>query len=190
MSNLAELIKLENSHNSNAQYEQAIKTQQTFLKCIEKDIDSLNSKKDVEEYINIYRGYKLNNLAQVIDTDGNNITNETFDIESLDNKIISKILEYNAIPNFTQNKELNRMALKAILMASNEPYYDKDGVYKELYIPDNLDNTKYTYFEENGVGNIVFKSKNGEKLQISFNGNEITNIQEPSLDRGEYDSER
>lgn len=190
MSNLAELIKLENSHNSNAQYEQAIKTQQTFLKCIEKDIDSLNSKKDVEEYINIYRGYKLNNLAQVIDTDGNNITNETFDIESLDNKIISKILEYNAIPNFTQNKELNRMALKAILMASNEPYYDKDGVYKELYIPDNLDNTKYTYFEENGVGNIVFKSKNGEKLQISFDGDEITNIQEPSLDRGEYDSER
>lgn len=82
------------------------------------------------------------------------------------------------------------MALKAILMANNEPYYDKDGVYKELYIPDNLDNTKYTYFEENGVGNIVFKSKNGEKLQISFNGNEITNIQEPSLDRGEYDSER
>ncbi len=64
ISNLAELIKLENSHNSNAQYEQAIKTQQTFLKCIEKDIDSLNSKKDVEEYINIYRGYKLNNLVR------------------------------------------------------------------------------------------------------------------------------
>lgn len=190
MSNLAELIKLENSHNSNAQYEQAIKTQQTFLKCIEKDIDSLNSKKDVEEYINIYRGYKLNNLAQVIDTDGNNITNGTFDIESLDNKMISKILEYNAIPNFTQNKELNRMALKAILMASDEPYYDKDGIYRNLYIPNNLDNTEYAYFEENGVGSIVFKSKNGEKLQISFNGNEITNIQEPSLDRGEYDAER
>ncbi len=44
--------------------------------------------------------------------------------------MISKILEYNAIPNFTQNKELNRMALKAILMASNEPYYDKYGVTK------------------------------------------------------------
>lgn len=187
MENFAELIKLENSYNKNKEYEQAIKTQAVFLKCIEHDIDSLNSKNDVEKYINIYRGYKLNNLLQVlqvIDSQENNITNEIFDIDRLDNKMISKILEYNALPEFTQNENLNEMAVKAILMASHEPYYEKEGV---LYIPNNLDNAKYTYFEEDGIGNIVFETSSGEKLQISFNDEEIINIQEPAVDREEYE---
>lgn len=187
MENFAELIKLENSYNKNKEYEQAIKTQTVFLKCIEHDIDSLNSKNDVEKYINIYRGYKLNNLLQVIDSQENNITNEIFDIDRLDDKMISKILEYKAIPEFTQSKNLNKMAIKAILMASNEPYYDREGVYQDLYIPNNLYNAKYTYFEEYGVGNIVFESNNGEKLQISFNDEEVINIQEPAVDREEYE---
>lgn len=187
MENFAELIKLENSYNKNKEYEQAIKTQTVFLKCIEHDIDSLNNKNDVEKYINIYRGYKLNNLLQVIDSQENNITNEIFDIDRLDNKMISKILEYNALPEFTQNENLNKMAIKAILMASDEPYYEKEGIYQNLYIPNNLDNAKYTYFEEDGIGNIVFETSSGEKLQISFNDEEIINIQESAVDREEYE---
>ena len=159
-------------------------------KCAKKDIESLNSKNDVKKYINIYRGYKLNNLAQITDSEGNNITNEIFNIDELDNKMISKILEYNAIPEFTQNQKLNNMALKAILMASNESYYDKEGIYQELYIPNTIDNTNYKYVEKDGIGNIIFKLENDRQLQISFNEDEIINIQEPSLDRGEYDSER
>lgn len=190
MQNLAGLIKSENSYNKNEQYQQAIETQKAFLKCIEKDIESLNSKNDVKKYINIYRGYKLNNLAQITDSEGNNITNEIFNIDELDNKMISKILEYNAIPEFTQNQKLNNMALKAILMASNESYYDKEGIYQELYIPNTIDNTNYKYVEKDGIGNIIFKLENDRQLQISFNEDEIINIQEPSLDRGEYDSER
>lgn len=190
MENLAKLIKLENSYNKDKQYQQAIETQKVFLKCIEKDIEALSSKNDVKKYINIYRGYKLNNLAQITDSEGNNITNEIFNIDELDNKMISKILEYNAIPEFTQNEKLNYMALKAILMASNEAYYDKEGIYQELYIPNTIDNTNYKYVEKDGVGNIIFKLENGRQLQVSFNEEEITNIQEASLDRGEYDSER
>ena len=75
-------------------------------------------------------------------------------------------------------------------MASNESYYDKEGIYQELYIPNTIDNTNYKYVEKDGIGNIIFKLENDRQLQISFNEDEIINIQEPSLDRGEYDSER
>lgn len=185
MENFAELIKLENSYNKNKQYEQAIKTQTVFLKCIEHDIDSLNNKSDVEKYINIYRGYKLNNLLKVIDSEENNITNETFDIDSLDDKMISKILEYNVIPEFTQNEKLNNMALKTILMANNEAYYDEKN-YKEFYIPNNLDNVNYVYHEKDGMGNIVFGLSDGQKIQVSFNEEEIINVQS-LLEREEYE---
>lgn len=175
MESFAELIKSENSYNKNKQYEQAIKTQTVFLKCIEHDIDSLSNKNDVKKYVNIYRGYKLNNLLQVTDSQGNNITNETFDIERLDDKLISKIIKYNAISEFTKDENLNKMALRVILLASHELYYENNGIY----LPCNLDNTEYTYFEADGIGYVEFDPKDGRRLQIAFDDEEIMYIQEP-----------
>lgn len=174
MKSIASLIIYENlSYKSNTQYNQAIETQRVFLKCIEHDIDSLSNKNDVKKYVNIYRGYKLNNLLQITDSDGNNLTNEVFDIERLDEKLILKIKKYNAIPKFSGNDNLNKMALRIILMASHESYYESNGIYQSVYLPCNLDNTKYTYFEADGIGYVEFEPNDGKRLQIAFDDEEI-----------------
>ena len=110
-------------------YELSVQLQNLYLDCIKQDIQRLDvhNQEQIKTYMEIYRNYKMNNLAHVFDQDGNDITNQVFDIDALDELLIDKIIESNALEPFSSNTKLNRMAIKTLLFASNESYFEADG---------------------------------------------------------------
>jgi len=174
---------------SDKTYNLSIKLQNLYLDCIKEDIKNLDTgnKEQIKDYMEIYRNYKMKNLPQIIDSEGKNHTNEIFKIDTIDNMLIDKIVESDAMGKFSSNQKLNRMAIKSLLFASNEAYYEKDGIYDTIYLPYSLEDTEYEYSENNKKtkGKLTLKYKNrGElndsevALDIVFDENGIMQIAE------------
>ncbi len=157
---------------SDKAYQTGIEVQKLYLECIKQDIEQLNHNQ-IEKYMDIYRNYKLKNLPQVLDSNENNITNEIFDIDTLDNLMVDKIVEANVM-NFTSNEQENRKAIKAVLYASNEAYYDTSGIYQNKYLPSKIADAEYKY--ENGKMIMTYEDENGKivNLQVVFDSEKGT----------------
>lgn len=178
-----------NNWQSDKVYNLSMKLQNLYLDCIKEDIKNLdiNNKEQIKEYMEIYRNYKLKNLPQVINSKGENCTYEAFSIDSIDNMLIDKIIESNAIDRFSSNEKLNRMAIKSLLFTSDDAYYDKNGMDNTIYLPHSLESTEYSYSENNkkDKGKLTLKYQNrGEQnqsqvlLDIVFDENAIIHIAE------------
>lgn len=140
---LENLYNAKEENNNKAQMEAAVYLQKEFLGCIEKDIDKLQNKEDVIKYTNIYRSYKINNLAKVY-RNNNEITDEYFNIEKIDKKMTDKINQTKAF-DLCEDKEENEKALRCLLYTTNQYFYQKDGIYQGIYITPNLYDTSYEY---------------------------------------------
>ena len=110
------------------------------------------------------------------------LTNKYFDTDTLDNMLIEKIEKSGAIEKFSSNKNLNKMALKAMLLGNNNAYTRLDTDYETLFLPDNISGTKYQYYEQNGKGHLIMtyenKEERTENVGIDFNEEKITHIGE------------
>lgn len=74
----------------------AIKLEKLFLEFIKLDINNLKSENEAKAYIKFYEFYKTKNLPQVTDTiSGEQITNEIFEINNIDELLYLKLQEIN-----------------------------------------------------------------------------------------------
>ncbi len=162
---------------SDEAYQAGIELQNLYLECVEQDINKLKPNQ-VKQFMDVYRNYKLKNLAQIENSNGENITNQVFDIDKLDDLMVEKVMEANEI-YFTPNKEMNKMAIKSVLYASNKAYYDTSGIYEDVYLPTTIKGTNYKYA---GNGNLIitYTDKYGETINvgITFDENSIKEIKE------------
>lgn len=152
---LEKMYNIQQNGNNKQKMESAIKLQKMFLSCIEKDISNLNKKSDVIKYANIYRMYKLNNLAQMYNGE-KNVTNSYFSINSLDEKMADKIIKTNAF-KFSTNQQENKKLVKSLLYTTTEEFEQDDG--SEIYVPTNLNDVKYKVQN----GNLIISYKEGDK---------------------------
>ena len=152
---LKNMYNAQQNDNKKQEMESAVKLQKEFLSCIEKDISSLNKKSHVIKYANIYRMYKLNNLAQMYNGE-KNVTNSYFSINSLDEKMADKIIKTNAF-KFSTNQQENKKLVKSLLYTTTEEFEQDDG--SEIYVPTNLNDVKYKVQNEN----LIISYKEGDK---------------------------
>ena len=77
-----------NSYKGEEIYNLAIEFENVFLECVKQDINMLQTENEIREYKEIWEHYKTKNLPQVTEDEAkNNITNEIFNIESIDNML-------------------------------------------------------------------------------------------------------
>lgn len=172
---LKNMYNAKENNNTKAEMESAIRLQKAFLNCVEKDISNLNTKNDVKKYTNIYRAYKLNNLAQVYKEE-QNITNEYFAIDSLDEKMMNKILQTNAF-KFSNDQNKNKAIIKSLIFTTPEEFEQE---YDYIYVVPNLNNAKYAVKDGKLILNYIDGSSNKE-VTVVYNGE---NIEETTKPRG------
>lgn len=77
---------------SDKAYQAGIELQKLYLECIEQDIKNLKPEQ-VEAFGTVYGYYKSKKLPQIENSNGENITEEVFDINRLDALIVQKEIE-------------------------------------------------------------------------------------------------
>ena len=142
-----------------------IKIEEIFLNEIKKDIENLNSFDNVRKYIDIYRHIKIKTLPKMGKEEVNthakeDFFDEKFNIKELDELFEEKIINYNVLNKFSNDSQLNKMAIKSIIKANHYNYYTYDGVYESLPLSYHLDKTMYYYFEKNKEGHLILKYNN------------------------------
>lgn len=135
--------------------------------------------------MDIYRNYKLKILPQIRDIGETDITESLLKIDELDNLLIDKVVKSGVI-KFTADDEINRMAIKCMLFASNSAYPNKEGTYDNVYLPPDINNTTYIY-KGNGILIMQFKDKEGKEisLNVEFDGTQIKGIKEVPIEKEE-----
>lgn len=84
-------IEYNNSYKGEEIYNLAIEFENVFLECVKQDIDLLETESEIKEYKKVWEYYKAKNLPQVTEEETRkNITNETFNINSIDNMLNKK----------------------------------------------------------------------------------------------------
>ena len=117
----------------------ATNLQNLFLDCIEKDIENLKTEEEVIKYANIYRAYKINNLARVYKNE-EDITDEYFNIDELDKKMAEKMSKYKSF-QFTSDKKQNQDAIMCLLYTTDKQI----GKGEDILITANLCATNCVY---------------------------------------------
>ena len=166
--NLWDLVELDNwSDNPSQSYNYAKEVENTFLSSIKNDISKLdtNNKKLVKKYINIYRDHKYRVMPSFYRTEfyGNwedDLSYQELNLLEVDNALIDKIMESGIMSKFSDNDNLNRMAIRSILKADRCNYYKNDDVYQSMQLPICMDNAQYSYFEQDGQGHLILKYEN------------------------------
>lgn len=83
-------IEYNNSYKSDEVYNLAIELENKFLEFVKQDINSLKTEQEIKEYKTIWERYKTKNLPQVIEEDSKDITNKTFNIDTIENMLNEK----------------------------------------------------------------------------------------------------
>ena len=156
-------------------FNEAVKLQKIFLNFVKTDIENLNTKKpaQVRKFMNVYRSYKLRMLAKWQERIGSRlvvISDEKFNIDYYDNLMIQKIIGAGVV-HFSSDSSLNRMAVKALIFASNEYFYSVETQMGD-YIPEDLETAKYTYKEYKNSGELIITDKSN-RIKIPFNRTKI-----------------
>lgn len=156
-------------------FDEAVKLQKIFLNVVKTDIENLDTRNPVmvKRFINIYRSYKLRMLVKWEEWIGDRlvvISDEKFNIDYYDNLMMQKIID-SGVVNFSSDSSLNRMAVKALIFATNN-YYTIAGVDGFYFLPEDLENAKYTYKEYKNSGELIISDKSN-KIKIPFDRNKI-----------------
>ena len=135
---------LEKAWNTDASYRLAVKLQKMLLDFWKQDIRALHPGEpaQIRQFMDLYRYYKLKIMPAVEDDHYNLLTSETFDLDSVDDLLIDKIVEADLF-HFSKNPNRNRMAIKSILYADNQLHGEPFGDY----LPATISKTQYTYGE-------------------------------------------
>ena len=135
----------------------AIKFEKLFLQCVKKDIDKLQFSKQfqsceqIEEYVKSFRGFMLDNLPKVYDSnEEHDLTKDYFDIDELTEILIDRIMETNAFGIS------DRKVASVLLWISNDQIAEGPGYYY-IYVPHNMDETAY---KTDKKGNVVLAYTN------------------------------
>ena len=165
----------EDTKNEYKLFNEAIKIQKIFLNFVKTDIENLNTKKpaQVRKFMNVYRSYKLRMLAKWQERIGSRlvvISDEKFNIDYYDNLMIQKIID-SGVVHFSSDSSLNRMAVKALIFASNEYFYSVETQMGDC-IPEDLETAKYTYKEYKNSGELIITDKSN-RIKIPFNRTKI-----------------
>ena len=156
-------------------YDAAVNLEKEILSCVEIDINNLKSKEDTIKYFNIYRNYKSRYLLNCVKSTNTkeDHTDEIFDIKSLDNLMMKKTIEFNALSINTE-KERVENTIKMLLFSNYDKLEDQN-----IEIPYNLFALKFAYdydlnehnlflFDEQG-NSLKFTSDKKGKIKISEN---------------------
>ena len=84
--------------------------------------------------------------------------------------MIQKIIGAGVV-HFSSDSSLNRMAVKALIFASNEYFYSVETQMGD-YIPEDLETAKYTYKEYKNSGELIITDKSN-RIKIPFNRTKI-----------------
>ena len=135
----------EKGWESEETFETAVELQNLFLQCVKKDIRDLDVKKpdQIKKYMEVYRNYKLQVMPQITDDKDTPLTGSFLDTDETDELLIEKIVQSDAM-HLSDDKELNKMALKAVLYTENKVIPDD---YYFSYIPHNIFETTYEFVE-------------------------------------------
>lgn len=157
---------LNDEYQSDEVFEFAVNLQKVINECIRKDIKELNvnRKTDVKRFMEVYRNYKLKIMPRVLFDSFQNHTRKCFDIGTLDDLMVGKIMKSKAVDRISQNRELNKMALKAMLFADND-FIKGDSI---VYYPSSIYGTTYKYREEAKIGYLYMQyiDPKGENVVI------------------------
>ncbi len=178
-----EMADLEDRYDDEFKYE--VELENIFLDCIKKDITNLRTKKDIEKFTNIYRGYMINYLPRVYKDTYTDITNEYFPkVNELNNLMADKIYEVQA---FDIN---DRTAADSLVYTQVDKIYERPEDYYWVFIPVNLNETEYRQ-EENGA--ITFRYQNPSANEndniINITIRKDRNEKEPEVDAEKMDQE-
>ncbi|MBR2704365.1 MAG: hypothetical protein IKE91_02740 [Clostridia bacterium] len=134
-----------------------------------------NKKDDIQDFFNFYFIYRKLFCTRyekrvytelgpgVLGCDIYDHTNEKLNTDDIENLLIDKAIEYNAVTRFSEDDQLNRAAIKA-LFSTDCPY--------TFEIPTNLFNACYQY-SENGDSGIITMTH--MKVKFDMEGNVDTN---------------
>ena len=180
-----------NTDDKDSALENLIKLEKIFLEDIKKDINNLDSYEKVKKYIDVYHNFKMKSFPkygskELIYKDKDDKFNSYFDIDSLDNLLVDKIIKYKVFNTFSSNNDLNRMAIKTLLNGNKYRYFEFNNIYESIQLPFHIDKVKYYYEEKGSNASLILTYPSKDEclvdykgtvyLKIAFNKNKITSI--------------
>ncbi len=159
--------------NDDADVNKVIDTENMVLNVLKNKISKADSKEEIQSYFNFYYIYKKYYCikyqeVQYIDN-GMYVTdksNEKFMIDEIESVLIDKAIEHNVITKISDNDEMNRIAIKALLS------YRTGGNSSAYTGAINLEDECFTYDETDETGTLTGKLViKGLELEFDVNGN-------------------
>ena len=147
-----------------------IDAEEIILNLLKSRLSQLNNKNDIQEFFNFYYIYKKYFCTRYeerryVELGGGNFgldvhdhTNEKINADDIENLLIQKVKEYDVLPKFSVNSELNEMTIKAMFSTDN-PYC--------INAPVNLFNADYQYNDGEIWGELVL---DGMKIKVDIEG--------------------
>ena len=141
---------------------QIVDLEQTMLEIMEENIKKLDCREDVQRYFNLYYIYKkffsttyeeeiVDDWKVISQTD---YTSKKINYSNIEELLINKIKQYNALPVFSTDEVMNDIALKSFFGINMTKYGGPIGLFDELY----------TYSEGNNAGTLKYKN-----TKVTFN---------------------
>lgn len=151
-----------NEKINDVSFDNIIKLEKIFLNQIKNDINNLDSYDKTVKYIDIYRNFKIKYFPKIgkkeeMYSANDDIFDDYFEIDEIDNLLIDKIIEYNIFKTFSKNDKLNRMAIKVLLKGNKYSYFENNNVFESIRLPFHLNEVKYNYSEKNNDGEFILK---------------------------------
>lgn len=143
---------------------QIIDLENTMLEIMQENIQNLDCKEDVQRYLNLYYIYKKSFFTQYVEeikeihynSDGTyyysvirrtDYTSEKISYSNIEDLLISKVKQYNALPVFSTDEVMNSIAIKSILYL-DYTYFGPVRLFDECYI----------YTENNNTGTLKYRN--------------------------------
>lgn len=146
ISDVSSMVDIARDHND---MRKLIVAENMYLDCIKQDIEKASSKEEVLNIFNKYRYYKLQYSVRAYDINDNEITNQQFCIEDLEELLFNKIVEFNLLQG-DKNRQMFEICL-----------FNLSGIISSK---EEISLKNILYFEENDRIYILGKSKKDMKV--------------------------
>ncbi len=149
--------------NTALRYNAAVELEKEILACIKKDMEDLKNKEDTIKYFNVYRNYKNRYLLSIVKSSDikEDHTNEIFDLDSLDNLMMKKTMEFKALSIYV-DKEMEKNVIKMLL------YSDSYRLNKNINIPYNLKASKFACEYDSNHHNLILFDLDNNSVKFSI----------------------
>lgn len=182
--------------NDDVDFNKIFDAENIVLDVLKNKILNANSKEEIQSLFNFYYLYKKYYCVEyqeiietVIDENENGISidrkatdksNEKINIDSIENVLIDKVIQYKAINKISENERLNKMAIKSLLSNDTGSQYAGSVCLK---------NEKYVYTETEEDG-ILIGSLITDGVEAKFTANDILSFSWNTLNfENEYNTE-